>query len=263
MQTRNGLLILVSLITILSINACTKSDDNTNVIDPNFKLSYGDSIFYLNNQSGDYIVSPTVQKRGTYIGFPEGVEIDDNTGAINVSKSESGLRYKISFIPEGTTDTFSTKIVISGINFFDKIYNLSNGDTIAHAIYNASAQPYVPGGFGTGTNNIFDDGGGCNGQKCAVSLVDGSINLAKTIRDGALPLINDAQKEFEYVYRIDDRSQKAVNKLKVKLYYYDTQADIQQYLLDIFHDREGTLLRTGSTQRVAKPRPPCVVIVGH
>ena len=122
------------------------------------------------------------------------------------------------FVPTGSTDTISTKIVLSGINFYDRIYRLSQSDTIARAIYNANGQSYSPGFFGTGSNNSFYDDRGCNNQGCTVSLSNGSINLAQTIRNGALPAINDAQKEFTYYYKMDDASQKSLNKLKVKLY---------------------------------------------
>ena len=122
------------------------------------------------------------------------------------------------FVPTGSTDTIRTKIVLSGINFYDRIFRLSQSDTIARAIYNANGQSYSPGFFGTGYNNSFDDDRGCNNQGCAVSLSNGSINQAQTIRNAALPVINDAQKEFNYYYKMDDASQKSLNKLKLKLY---------------------------------------------
>lgn len=228
-----------------------------------YQLSYGDSIFYVNPALGEYEIRPTEVRPGEYIGFPDGVEIDDDDGTIKVNNSESGLRYKITHVsPEG--DSTSTMIVVSGLNFYDKIYNLANNDTLAIPVYNANGQPYQPGLFGTGTNNVFDDGNGCNSQGCAVSLTNGSINLLSTMRNGGLLSTNDDQKEFTYYYRMDDPSRKELNKLKVKLYYYNTQADIPQYLWDILLvDHAGTILRTGGTQRLARPRPPCIIIVGQ
>lgn len=168
------------------------------------------------------------------------------------------------FVPTGSTDTMRTKIVLSGINFYDRIYRLSQSDTIARAIYNANGQSYSPGFFGTGYNNSFDDDRGCNNQGCAVSLSNGSINQAQTIRNAALPVINDAQKEFNYYYKMDDASQKSLNKLKVKLYYYTSYADIPQYLWDIIlNDYSGTILLSGIAQRTARPRPPCVIIIAN
>jgi hypothetical protein len=236
---------------------------------PTATLSYGDSIFYLRNTASN-IVSPLPMNRaGKFRGFPDGIELDSITGKIDLAESEMGLRYRIMFIPTGTTDTISTKIVLAGINFYDGIYRLSQGDSIAMPIYNAKGVPFTPGQFGTGLNNSFDEGNGCNSQGCAVSLTNGRINLAKSLRDGAISSSHDSQKEFTYFYKMDDASGKALNKLKVKLYYYQSRASIPQYLWDILLiDHAGTILRSGQNrgaeiQRVAKPRPPCIIIVAQ
>jgi len=262
---RMGFLAIASML----LYSCSKPTD-----DPNppggggspYKLSYGDSIIYVKNLSSDQIIMPVSAKEGTYIGYPEGIEIDDNTGAINVSKSETGLRYRITHIST-TGDSTSTLLVLSGINFYDQIYNLSKGDSLAYPIYNANGKPYTPGLFGTGNNNSFDDDKGCNGQGLAVSLTNGSINLAKSLRAKAIPKTNDGQKQFTYYYRMDDGSQKSLNKMDVIVYYYDSVADIPQYLWDIINiDHAGTILRNGrvsGTTRTARPRPPCVIIVAN
>lgn len=250
---------IFSLGLVLFVSSCRKGGEEQKP----YVLSYGDSIFYINPALGEYEIHPTEVRPGEYVGYPEGVEIDDDDGTIKVNNCESGLRYKISHIaPNG--DSTHTLIVISGLNFYDKIYNLSNNDTLAFPVYNANGQPYQPGLFGTGTNNTFDDGNLCNSQGCNVSLANGSINLLQSMRSGAIPGTNDAQKEFTYYYRMDDPSNKELNKLKVKLYYYNTQADIPQYLWDILLiDHAGTILRTGSPNRLARPRPPCIIIVGQ
>jgi hypothetical protein len=238
-------------------------------------LSYGDTIFYLHTAAPNIISPKNFNRQGKFYGFPKGIELDSITGKIDLAESETGLRYKILFVPNGTTDTIRTKLVISGINFYDGIYNLSKGDSIAHSIYNASGVPFVPGQFGSGNANVFDDGNGCNSQGCAVSLINGKINLAKSIRDGAIPRINDSQKEFAYYYRMDDQSGKALNRLKVKLYFYNTVADIPQYLWDILLiDHAGTILTRsnsgggvmevaaqGAAAASARPRPPCLVVI--
>ncbi len=262
------------------LSSCKKDTGTDNpIIDPiiinptpSNVLSYGDSIFYLRNTASN-IVSPIPMNRaGKFIGFPKGIELDSITGKIDLTESETGLRYKIMFVPSGTTDTISTKIVLAGINFYDGIYRLSQGDSIAMPIYNAKGVPYTPGLFGTGTNNSFDDGNGCNNQGCAVSLTNGRINLAKSLRDGAISSNHDSQKEFTYYYKMDDASGRALNKLKVKLYYYANQASIPQYLWDILNiDHAGTILRETqgrsngpeTTQAVARPRPPCIIIIAQ
>jgi hypothetical protein len=265
------LFIVATLATVFT--ACQKEGINNYIKPPvdtvptpppagGLTLSYGDSILYL-NPAGTNIISPKLlSKPGRFFGFPGGIELDSLNGNIDIANSETGLRYKIMFVPDGTTDTISTKVVLSGINFYDHIYHLSAGDTIAKPVYNANGQAFAPGLFGTGNTNVFDDGNGCNNQGCNVSLANGSINLAQSLRSGAIPSTHDAQKEFIYYYRMDDKSGKMQNKLKVKLYYYKTQADIPQYLWDILLiDHAGTILRTATAQRIAKPRPPCLIIV--
>jgi hypothetical protein len=246
---------------------------NNKEVDPNgpYHLSYGDSIIYLQNISGDYIVNPTETREGTYYGFPDGIELDDRTGAINVSKSETGLRYRITHVsPKG--DTTKTMVVLSGITFTDHFYRLSTGDSVANPVYNASLSRTLPL-----SGSIFDEGNFANTSGCSVETDNGKINLPESIRKGlfgANPR-NDDQKEIEIKYRINDGSGKSLNKLKVLLYWYNTMADVPQYLWDILNERssQGVFLRTGNadttslpqarTAAVAKPRPPCVIIVAN
>ena len=251
----------VLIITSLVWLSCNKeANDQTGL----YKLSYGDSILYLRPSAGDYIVYPSTQSAGTYTGFPEGIEINDQTGAINVSKSETGLRYRITHTaPDGTKT--ETMVVLSGITFKDHFYRLSAGDSVALPVYNADANRSLPL---SGSN--FDDGNVANSSGCSVRTDNGKINLAESLRLGVLgnnPR-NDDQKEVEIKYRINDGSGKSLNKLKVKLYLYNTMADVPQYLLDILNDRttQGVFLRgstVSGTGQIAKPRPPCVIIIAN
>jgi hypothetical protein len=271
------LFLLFSLAVV--VFSCSKDDSSTPdpVIPPDAKLSYGDSIFYLQDQAADYIVTSNQTVAGRYTGFPEGIEIDANTGAINVSKSETGLRYRVSFKPNTSADSISTMIVISGVNFLDGFYKLTTDDSIAKPIYNANRQNLIPG---TNNGSIFDEGSNCNGAGCNVNVALGSINLAQTIRNGVFGTkpANNSRQEFVMNYRINDKSKKSLNTLKVKLYYYDSINDVPQEVYDIIADRQGTLLRNllpNPAQSNAsgnllsrpvgskKPRPPCIFILAR
>lgn len=232
-----------------------------------YVLNYGDSILYMKPVTGDYIVTPLKHKEGTYTGFPEGIEIDAVTGAINVTKSETGLRYRITHTaPDGTKT--ETKIVLSGITFLDKFYHLSAGDSIALPVYNSSVTRVLPL-----TGSSFDEGNICNGAGCAVSTSDGSINLARTVRNGVFGTTprNDRREIFEIRYRINDASGKTENRLKVLLYWYDTMADVPADVWQTLNERtaDGVFLKgnaTGSVEGIsaaAKPRPPCVIVIGQ
>lgn len=281
MITQIRLLSLSLLLTIIFF-ACKKSPDAVvpPVIQPPaaVKLSYGDSIFYLQNQASDYIVLPTQAQAGVYSGFPEGIEIDPVTGAINVSKSETGLRYKISFKPAGATDSITTIILISGINFMDGFYKLTSADSIAKPVYNGNTANIVPG-INNGSN--FDEGSGCNSAGCTVNVSNGIINLAQTVRNGVFgtkPANND-RHEFVMNYRLNDKSNKNLNTLKIKLYYFETINDVTQEAYDIISSRLGTVFKPATpggiitpflanmlnkpVGKVAKPRPPCIFILAR
>lgn len=259
-------LLLMAAVSWLS---CNKSDVTNDPAGP-YTLSYGDSILYLRPSAGDYIVNPVSTRPGTYSGFPDGIEIDDNTGAINISKSETGLRYRITHTaPDGTLT--ETKVVLSGITFKDHFYFLSNNDSIALPIYNADETRILPI-----NGSVFDEGNLANNGGCSVKTDNGKINLRETIRNGVFgfPPRNDAQETFEIKYRINDASGKSENKLKVLLYWYNTINDVPQYVWDILNERtqQGVFLRNGMVNtspsmerldKAAKPRPPCVVIVDH
>lgn len=251
---------------IAGLESCSKNSGTDNPKGP-YTLSYGDSILYMKPAVGDYIVSPLEQRPGTYTGFPEGIEIDAITGAINVSKSETGLRYRITHTaPDGTKT--ETKLVLSGITFLDKFYNLSAGDSIALPVYNSSITRTLPL-----AGSSFDEGNVCNNAGCAVKRTDGSINLAQTVRNGVFGTVprNDRRETFEIRYKINDASGKTENKLKVLIYWYDTMADVPADVWQTLNERtnEGVFLRgsfTGSVEGIsasAKPRPPCVIVIGQ
>lgn len=272
---------IVLLSTVLGAG-CSKDDaPPPPVVPPGFTFSYGDSVFFQQNQAADYIVLPVSKAvAGVYSGFPEGIELDAATGAINVSKSEMGLRYKISFLPTGRKDTLSTIVLLAGINYYDGFYKLNTKDSILQPVYNGSLSNPVPG---VNNGTLFDEGNGCNGAGCNVNLASGTINLAQTVRNGVFgstPTNND-RHEFLMNYRINDKSGKALNSLKVKLYFFKSMADVTPEAYDIIASRSGTVFRTAAAaaaapavfpaagmrvfnaNKAAKPRPPCIFIIAQ
>lgn len=253
--------------------SCKKS---SNTPEGPYTLSYGDSILYL-DPAGNNIIYPIEQRPGVYTGFPDGIEIDENTGAIDVSDSETGLRYRITHTaPDGTIT--ETKIVLSGITFTDHYYLLSSGDSVANPVYNADLNRILPL-----SGSSFDEGNTANGGGCKVYTNNGRINLAETVRNGVFGSVpkNDERRDFDIDYRLNDESGKSLNKIRVRLYYYETMADVPADLLQTLQDREelGVFLRGGTQtytetpvlflntasrlNREARPRPPCVIIVDH
>jgi hypothetical protein len=245
-------------------------------------INYGDSVFFLSNQPNDVIAQPLRPGNGSYSSFPDGLDIDAATGYINVSKSETGLKYRVSFVPASGGDSISTIILISGINFLDGFYYLNTADSIARPVYNAVQSNQIPG---LNKGSIFDESSKCNSNGCKVNETDGEINLAQTVRNGvfgATPTNND-RHEFDLDYRINDKSQKAFNTIRIKLYYFETINDVTQEVYDIISSREGAIIdshnslfyiapitavnsRTsinGAAGKSVKPRPPCIFIVSR
>ncbi len=264
MMRSSVFLMLLSAAVCFSCNR-DKADQPSGV----YKLSYGDSILYLRS-SGSQTYLPTEVRPGTYSAFPEGIDIDPVTGAIRVDNSETGLRYRITHTATDGTVT-STNVVLSGITFFDHYFHLSTGDSIAYPVYNASENKVLPVAGST-----FDEGNNANSGGCSVRTDNGRINLSASVRNGVFGNTpqNDVRKDFDIFYRLNDGSNRSLNKLKVRMYYYEYMADVPADLLQTLQDREtdGVFLRSNqatvsmAASRIArstKPRPPCVIIIAH
>lgn len=215
-------------------------------------LVYSDTLFYYSDQSGNNVEKPLNRRAGTYSSFPVGLAINSNTGAIDINKSESGLKYRIWFKPKGSLDSCSTDITISGINFQSRIYNLSKGDSIVTPFYNASADLPCPCAGNAKKGKVAS---GCEfNNKSDVSIVavanvsgkkrqpvevemdaeTGAINMAKTLRNGLLGTnpANGAMQEFRLYYRLNDKSKKALNYIDVRVHYYKDLKTIPASLLE-------------------------------
>ncbi len=240
------------------------------VTDPG-KGIYADSVFYV--QDGNYRVSPLSSASGNYSCIPEGLKIEETTGVIDVNKSETGLKYQVTFTDNATGQTKTSFIIISGINYQDKIYNLANGDSIAAPIYNANAKLALPD---ANKNSIFDTDGGCKHAGIVVNGGDAKINLALSVRNQGID--TGSTEEVKLAYRINDNSNKALNGLDVKIYFYRTSSEIPQYLTDLLNERKTTifdanpfsptqqnnrLIMNKAAKKASRPRPPCIIVVSR
>ena len=221
---------------------------------------YSESILYLKPGTTDHIVYPILKKRGTYSSFPFGLSLDEQTGAINVSKSETGLRYLVFFDGEdGCTD--STSIVISGINYPDHYYHLAKGDSTAYPLYNATFTGALPG-------SSFDVSQEASTHGLQLVPATGTINLAASVRNGIFGAepVNYSKKDIPITYRLNDASGKALNTITVRFYYFTTAKEIPDYLRALLAEREAAynlMTAARSFPKKVKPRPPCVIIIAH
>jgi len=294
------LLLLSSLVVFIDFVACNKAnrsdkdpETNTNppgdtTINANTLLTnnnqcpnapnYGDSIIYLQPKSGDYNLEPinNLGIQGTYLSWPEGLTLNKNTGEINLSKSETGVRYVIAFIKKGTTDTCVSQLILGGITYIDSIYVIANNDTLAAPVFNANplASPACdvsddsdyPDNNGNGNNKCsFDDdapGSKANDQKLRVRTKSGIINLKKSVADGLFgPNVkNGDSKKIKITYQLNDNSKKANQKLTVQVYYYDKVSNIPAALKNEVQFKRRDMMSFKIVN--GKPRPPLLIIAG-
>ncbi|SDI74952.1 hypothetical protein [Mucilaginibacter gossypii] len=235
---------------------------------------YSDSIFFV--QASDNNVKSLLSSKGKFSSLPDGLSFNENTGEINVNSSETGLRYKVTFTPNDGGAPQTSTIIISGINYQDKIYNLSQGDSIAVPIYNANPKLTLPG---TDGSNLFDQNGGCKKAGIDVNNRDGIINLALSVRNQGID--TGATQQVKLAYRLNDASKNSLNGLEVKIYFYRTANEIPQYLLDLLTARKMQMLGAVASQtnqqsnvvtlssiafnvkRPVKARPPCIIVVSR
>ena len=282
------------VLLLLVLVACNKADhsDADPEVEPTFDANifatvinqcpnapnYGDSIIYLQPKNSDYTVEPLNNAgiNGKYLSWPEGLDLNKNTGEINLSKSETGVRYNIAFIKKGTTDTCVTQLILGGITYVDSIYVLSKGDTLAAPVFNANPLAGPPcdasddsdypdnNGNGNAKCSFDDDAPGqkANDQKLRVRTKSGIINLKKSIVDGIFgpnPKNGDSKK-VRIIYQLNDNSKKAKQKLTVQVIYYDKVSNIPAALKTEVIAKRSNLM----AYRVVngRPRPPLLIIAG-
>lgn len=268
-MTKNTTLItlmLIALIGTVLIQSCNKTPVAVNSSPAVATSMYSDSVLYKKSDAKNYIVYPVTQQAGRYEAFPEGLKIDEKTGAVNVGESDAGLRYKITYT-SSTGEISSSLILIAGINYLDKYYRLSAGDSIAFPVYNGDPAKALP-------VSSFDEWNIAAGSGCAIRTKNGQINLAQTMRNaffGASP--EKGRKEVQISYRLQDNSANALSTINVLLYYYRTMNEVPENLKQTVTDHEAMMLginpavTASATARVssasAKPRPPCVIIIAN
>lgn len=240
-------------------------------------IAYSDTVYFLKNQKDDVKIKPLIERKGTYGGYPEGLEINHSNGEINLTKSGTGYWYDVYFVPDKTIDTCFTRLFISGIDYTSKIYYLDKNDKVAIPIYNENPALVIPGVNNANSKTEFDDGPDDDDndgtddeplpgeevipQGLAISKKDGKIDLDATVKNavfGNTPK-NGSSKKFKIYYRLDDNSGASVNKIEIEVHYFDTDGDVPQNLKDkINANNKGKVMRL-----LRKPRPPLIVIVNR
>lgn len=307
---RTGLLLIGSLMLLVSIVASCRKDATTAAkpdlqvevagFPSTFNFNCADSPIYEDSvlcaryrgPDRDYFAKPLNRPpAGKYYSWPAGLVMDPNTGIINVTQSEGGVRYVVGFVKEGTTDTCHTKVIISGVHYKDNIYILAKNDTLAIPYFDANPLLASPCGTSddtdypgnsTGGGNAAceydddeddDNGNGtadeppagqqANEQKVRVRTKTGIINLKKTLEDGAFGIFpeNGTTKDVRIYYRLADCSLKALRSIKVRIIYYEKKSDIPPSLLaEILQKRYSFESSDLVVSPTSSPRPPLIIV---
>lgn len=299
------LLFCYLIIAVIFFNACQKADLVDNTPAPgqsaqsgsggssnpsSTRLSYGDTLFYNHTQTADKIQNVVTSPSGTvkYKAIPGGMMIDSLTGRINISKSESGIRYKIFAFNSTGQALDSVKIVISGVDYADGIFDISatpNAYDTSFPIYNARPGLLLPcsqdddddeNGCVFDETDLDNDGNddiaGIIQDKLLVDKKEGTIDLEASYHAGIFGSspANGTVKDFLMYYRLNDASARALQKINIRVYYYKRRSDIPQSLLNELAQRNNQLqnvnarisYRAELTADSKPKRPPLLIIVG-
>jgi hypothetical protein len=232
---------------------------------------YGDTIVYPQPTSGsDYIINPVNNPgSGKYLSWPVGMVLDSTTGAIDLTASETGLKYIIGFVKSGTTDTCLSYLTIGGAAYADSVYVLTEGEDYAVPYFEAN--PTDLNLCQTSNACSFDVTGSAAAMHVIVNTSTGAINLEKTLNGtgllggafGILP-INGQTITTDIYYKIgDDPSNNALQHIAVQFVYYDDTQLINIGLLNNIITKLDNLTSGNEISTTSNPRPPLVVIVRH
>ena len=225
-----------------------------------FTPEYGDSVLFVKTGiSGDqyaYPVNSSIPK-GTFLSWPGGLDIDAHTGAINLSNSQTGQRFSIGFIPDNSTDTCVSHLVIGGASYMDSIYLLSASHKSALPYFNANTiapNPCASGGC------LFDYTNSAKLQGITVDPKMGFIDLEKTMSHNPFGLIPfDGATIYTTIhYQLNDQSNGAPEQIQVKLIYYYSRSNIPGSLISLIQNRVIGI--TSDNGDGVPTRPPIIII---
>jgi hypothetical protein len=229
---------------------------------------YGDSIVYPQPPvSGDYYVNPINNQGvdGTYLSWPVGLTMNAKTGAIDLTRSETGQRYDVAFVKSGTTDTCLSHLIVAGAAYMDSVYVLAVSDTTAKPYFNAN--PYGPpvcqGTQGPGCQ--FDYNNYAHNQGIEIDQNTGFIDLQKTMKNslfGLLP-INGTTVNTTIYYKLNDNSNFAPQKIQLQLMFYNHKSDIPPSLLASITNKLLNALTDLLISKAPSTRPPIIIITRY
>jgi len=233
---------------------------------------YGDTLIYPQpSASGDNILMPVNNPGpGTYLAWPAGMVINHTTGAIDLSSSQTGMKYAIGFVAAGSSDTCISTLILGGASYYDSIYVVSKGGIKADPYYDADPAlgNYCSNGNGNGSGCKFDITGSAAAQNVVVNNSSGEIDLKNTLdgnsKTGGVFGTNptDGQTAIASIYyQLKKGSNNAVQRIDVEFVYYTSASSVPASLQASVNTKLNNVLNGFMISTSATPRPPLVIIV--
>jgi len=200
---------------------------------------------------------------GRYFAWPVGLVLDQNTGAINLTQSQTGMRYILGFVPNGSTDTCLSSLIVGGAAYYDSVYVLADGQTSSSPYFEAN--PYLPSPCING-GCTFDVNGAAAAKKVIVNTTTGVIDLQKTLNGGLLGgafglLPQDGSViTVPIYYKLNDGSNQALQNISVQIQYFSSKSSISSGVLGGILNSVNSLLSGNVISTSANPRPPLIII---
>lgn len=194
--------------------------------------------------------------------------LNQNTGAIDLTASQTGMKYAIGFVPAGTTDTCMSTLIIGGASYYDSVYVLADNDSTASPYFEAN--PYLPNICANG-GCTFDVNGAAAAKKVIVDKGTGVINLQQTLQPsglagllgGAFGLLPQSGSSIivPIYYKLNDPSNQALEMIYVQIAYYDSESQVSSGVLGGVLNTLNSLLAGNPIITGTNPRPPLIIIV--
>lgn len=220
---------------------------------------------------GDDILLPVNNPGpGRYFAWPAGLVIDHTRGAIDLTTSQTGLRYAIGYVASGSTDTCLSTLILGGAAYYDSLYIVADGGTRAVPYFDAdpAAGNYCGNSNGTGNGCKFDITGSAAAQNVAVNISSGEIDLQKTL-DGSAATggvfgsnpVDGQTVNTSIFYELKKGSNNAVQLIQVQLVYYSSLSVVPVSLQLTVNTRLNNVLNGFMISTSSNPRPPLIIIV--
>jgi hypothetical protein len=233
---------------------------------------YGDTLVYPQPKTGqdDILLPVNNPGQGSYYAWPGGLVIDHQTGAIDLTTSQTGLKYAIGFVAAGSKDTCVHTLILGGAAYFDSLYMVDNGSTKAVPYYDADPAAGNPcsNANGNGSGCKFDVTGSAAALGVSVNNSSGEIDLQKTLNGnansggvfGTNPVDGQSVTTSIY-YQLKKGSNNAMQQIQVELVYYSSLQVVPPSLQATVNTRLSNVLNGFMISTSSNPRPPLIIIV--